>query len=129
MQRMLLLALALLVSAPADALVFISGDGQGNNTPPPDDPGWDHVGRVGGLNGIYLGNGWRYFAPEAWREGVPAFFSLSFLPQFGGLHIHALGLVKAMAPAEHTWVALLNCGAWTVGAALAGAWLFSRKRL
>jgi hypothetical protein len=58
MQRMLLLALALLVSAPADALVFISGDGQGNNTPPPDDPGWDHVGRVGGLNGIYLGNGW-----------------------------------------------------------------------
>ena len=58
MQRMLLLALALLVSAPADALVFISGDGQGNTTPPPDDPGWDHVGRVSGLNGTYLGNGW-----------------------------------------------------------------------
>jgi hypothetical protein len=78
---------------------------------------------------IYLGNGWRYFAPEAWREGVPAFFSLSFLPQFGGLHIHSLGQVGAMAPMEHAWVALLNCGAWTLGAALAGAWLFTRKRL
>jgi hypothetical protein len=78
---------------------------------------------------IYLGNGWRYFAPEAWREGVPAFFSLSWLPQIGGLHIHALGRVGAMAPVEHTWAAMLNCGAWTLGAALLGAWLFSRKRL
>ena len=78
---------------------------------------------------IYLGNGWRYFAPEAWREGVPGFFSLSWLPQFGGLHVHALGLVKAMDPVEPTWVALLNASAWTVAAAVAGAWLFSRKRL
>lgn len=78
---------------------------------------------------IYLGNGWRYFAPEAWREGVPAFFSLSFLPQFGGLHIHALGKVQAMASVEHTAVAIVNCSLWTVGAALLGAWLFSRKRL
>ena len=58
MQRTLLLALALLLSAPAEALVFVSGDGQGNTSPPPDDPGWNHVGRVSGLNGIYLGNGW-----------------------------------------------------------------------
>jgi hypothetical protein len=58
MRRSLLLALALLLAAPAQAIVFISGDGQGNSTAPPDDPGWDHVGRVGGLNGVYLGNGW-----------------------------------------------------------------------
>jgi hypothetical protein len=78
---------------------------------------------------IYLGNIWRYFAPEAWREGVPSFFSLSFLPQFGGLHIHALGEVGAMGPVEHTWVAVLNGSAWTIAAAVAGAWVFSRKRL
>ena len=58
MRLWLLLSLALFVSAPADALVFVSGDGQGNTSAPPDDPGWSHVGRVGGLNGIYLGNGW-----------------------------------------------------------------------
>ena len=58
MRRTLLLALALLLAAPAQALVYVSGDGQGNTSPPPDDPGWDHMGRVSGLNGIYLGNGW-----------------------------------------------------------------------
>jgi hypothetical protein len=75
---MLVLALALLVSAPADALVFISGDGQGNTTPPPDDPGWDHVGRVGGLNGIYLGNGWMLTAnhvPTATANFNGAFYA------------------------------------------------------
>ncbi len=58
MQRTLLLALALLLSAPAEALVYISGTGQGNTSPPPDDPGFDHVGRLSGLNCVYLGNGW-----------------------------------------------------------------------
>jgi len=58
MRRPLLFALALLLSAPAEALVFVSGDGQGNTSAPPDDPGWSHVGHVGGLGGIYLGNGW-----------------------------------------------------------------------
>ena len=58
MQRTLLLALALLLPASADALVYISGNGQGNTSAPPDDPGWNQVASVGGLSGIYLGNGW-----------------------------------------------------------------------
>ena len=58
MRCSLLLALALLVPAPADALILDSGDGQGNTSAPADDPGWAHVGRVSGLTGIYLGNGW-----------------------------------------------------------------------
>ena len=58
MRRTLLFALTLLLSAPADALILDSGDGQGNTTPPADDPGWAHVGRVTGPSGIYLGNGW-----------------------------------------------------------------------
>lgn len=78
---------------------------------------------------IYLGNGWRYFAPEEWRQGVPSFFSLGYLPQFGGLHIHVLGQVKAITPLEHTWVAWLNCSLWTAAALAAGVWLFGRKRL
>ena len=54
--RTLLLALPLLLAAPAQALVYVSA--QGNTSAPPDDPGWDHMGNVSGLNGIYLGNGW-----------------------------------------------------------------------
>jgi len=60
MRRLLLvisLALALMPPA-ARALILDSGDGQGNTTAPADDPGWSHVGRVGGPAGIYLGNGW-----------------------------------------------------------------------
>ncbi len=56
--RWLFLALTLLLSAPAEALILDSGDGQGNTSAPADDPGWAHVGMVSGPTGIYLGNGW-----------------------------------------------------------------------
>ena len=58
MRRLLVLTLTLLLAVPAAALVIESGDGQGNTTAPADDPGWAYVGRVSGLSGIYLGNGW-----------------------------------------------------------------------
>jgi hypothetical protein len=58
MRRLLQIALILLLVHPAQALVFVSGDGQGNTSPPADDPGWSHFGRIGGLGAIYLGNGW-----------------------------------------------------------------------
>lgn len=45
-------------AAPAHSVIIDSGDGTGNTTAPPDDPGWDHLGKVGGLSGVYLGNGW-----------------------------------------------------------------------
>jgi hypothetical protein len=47
-----------LLAARAGAVVIDSGDGSGNVSAPPDDPGWDHVGTIGGLTGIYLGRGW-----------------------------------------------------------------------
>ena len=58
MRRLLVFTLTLLLTVPAAALVLESGDGQGNTTPPADDPGWAYVGRVSGPSGIYLGNGW-----------------------------------------------------------------------
>jgi Trypsin-like peptidase domain len=56
-----LLALATFVgatlAAPASALVVVSDRGSENVTAPSDDPGWANVGTIGGLTGIYLGNG------------------------------------------------------------------------
>ncbi len=49
---------ALLVAAPASAVLIDTGDGTGNTTPPPSDPGFANVGVVNGLNGVYVGNGW-----------------------------------------------------------------------
>jgi hypothetical protein len=46
-------------SAPAGAVVIDTGDGSGNDPIPlGDDPGWDSVGIVGNLTGVYLGRGW-----------------------------------------------------------------------
>ena len=61
--RRVTIALAcLLVAAPAPAVLIASGDGTGNTTAPPADPGWSHVGAVNGpsgvLSGVYLGDGW-----------------------------------------------------------------------
>lgn len=46
------------IPAPADAVIIDSGDGTGNTTAPPDDPGWDNVGTKSGLTVVYLRNGW-----------------------------------------------------------------------
>jgi hypothetical protein len=54
-----LLFIAVLVGAEsAPAVIIASGDGTGNTSAPSDDPGWDHVGKMGPLTGIYIGNGW-----------------------------------------------------------------------
>ena len=56
---LLLVCLALLWTAPAGAVLIDSGDGSGNTTPPPDDPGFEYVGRRGSLvTAVYLGDGW-----------------------------------------------------------------------
>jgi Trypsin len=52
-----LLLLALLLAAPASAVLIASGDGTGNASAPADDPGWANVG-YGVETGVYLGNGW-----------------------------------------------------------------------
>lgn len=54
------------LAAPAAALVQMAGDGTGNTTPPPDDPGFATVGALpNGLGAIYLGNGWVLTAGHA----------------------------------------------------------------
>ncbi len=55
----------------AGAVLIATGDGSGNTTPPAADPGFDNVGRVSGLSGVYLRNGWvltaDHVAPGAFR--------------------------------------------------------------
>jgi hypothetical protein len=50
------LALGLLLPLPAPALIIASE--AGNDTPPMDDPGFDNVGGLSELSGVYLGYGW-----------------------------------------------------------------------
>ena len=46
-------------AAPAGAVMLSTGDGSGNTTAPPDDPGFAYVGVTGNsLTGVYLGHGW-----------------------------------------------------------------------
>ncbi|MCP5042159.1 MAG: hypothetical protein GY944_14115 [bacterium] len=47
-----------LYALPAAAVILDKVDGTGNTTSPPDDPGWDNVGIVNSLTGVYLRNGW-----------------------------------------------------------------------
>ena len=49
----------ILAGSPGSAVIIDSGDGTGNTTAPPSDPGWDHLGfgLSNGLTVIYLGDG------------------------------------------------------------------------
>jgi hypothetical protein len=51
-------ALCLGFALPAGAVLIDSGDGSGNTSAPPDDPGWDYVTVSAGVSAVYLGNGW-----------------------------------------------------------------------
>jgi hypothetical protein len=56
-----LLLAALTVWSPfgdAQAVIIETGDGTGNVTAPPDDPGWANLGTRGGTTGVYLGHRW-----------------------------------------------------------------------
>jgi hypothetical protein len=46
------------IGHPALAVVIDTGDGSGNTSAPPDDPGWANVGTIGTLVGVYLGDRW-----------------------------------------------------------------------
>jgi hypothetical protein len=58
------LALSLGPASPALAVVITTGDGTGNTTAPPDDPGFANVGTISST-GIYLRNGWVLTAAHA----------------------------------------------------------------
>ena len=53
-----ILLLALTVPLDAESVLISTGDGTGNTTPPAADPGFDNLGVVNGLSGVYVGNGW-----------------------------------------------------------------------
>lgn len=53
-----LLAGPALVAPAARAILIAGPDGEANTTAPAPDPGFDHVGVIGGLSGVYLGKGW-----------------------------------------------------------------------
>ena len=48
----------ILPSPPAFAALIATGDGTGNTTAPASDPGFNRVGVVNGLSGVYVSNGW-----------------------------------------------------------------------
>jgi hypothetical protein len=50
---------------PAAALVVASEDRELHERAPAEIPGWDHVGRLGGVSAIYLGGGWILTARHA----------------------------------------------------------------
>jgi hypothetical protein len=54
----LALVLLALTAAPAGAVLIASGDGTGNTTPPPDDPGFANAGILSNNSSVYLGDGW-----------------------------------------------------------------------
>ena len=55
----LILLTSSLANAPAAEAVLITiGDGTGNTVAPAADPGFDHVGVINGLSGVYVRNGW-----------------------------------------------------------------------
>jgi hypothetical protein len=58
--RALLLASLVLWSplGDAQAVIIETGDGTGNLTAPPDDPGWANLGTRGTLSAVYLGRRW-----------------------------------------------------------------------
>jgi hypothetical protein len=75
----LLLAVALLAASPAAAILIDSGDGTGNVTAPPNDPGWENVGRAG-LNAVYVGYGWMLTAAHVSLAGGQALLAGKLYP-------------------------------------------------
>jgi hypothetical protein len=68
-----ILALGLGIAVGASAVVVADGDGRGYTAPPPDDPGFDHVGTIGSFTGVYIGRGWVLSAHHVDPEGEHPF--------------------------------------------------------
>ena len=65
------LLLALAVSLPALAVVVRPGGSEEWTQRPADDPGFAHVGTVGGLSAVYLGRGWVLTASHVVKAESP----------------------------------------------------------
>ncbi|MDQ6631985.1 MAG: S1 family peptidase [Verrucomicrobiota bacterium] len=55
----LMLCVLFFMASTSRAVIVFGGTGTQNTTAPPDDPGWNNVGVIGGgATGVYLGNSW-----------------------------------------------------------------------
>ncbi len=58
MHHLLIIALSLLLTSPAAALVIDASDEKRYKRAPKENPGWSYVGQRGSTSAVYLGNGW-----------------------------------------------------------------------
>jgi cysteine-rich repeat protein len=77
------LLLSLLLAAPVGAVLIDSGDGSGNTTAPPDDPGFAYVGRKVSLTVIYVGYGWVLSAAHVGDLGTVVIGGVGYTPMSG----------------------------------------------
>ena len=61
------------VALPVLAVVVRPGSTLPLEAPPPDDPGFRHVGTIGGLSAVYIGGGWVLTANHCVRSPDPVF--------------------------------------------------------
>jgi Trypsin len=76
------LAGALGLAGAAGAVVISTGDGSGNTSAPPDDPGFANVGNASGLSGVYLRDGWVLTASHV-GEGAITLDGVTYPPVVG----------------------------------------------
>lgn len=72
-KRLAVWLLAWLIGHPALAIVLRPGYPHEPTRPPPDDPGFAHVGTVGQLSGVYIGRGWVLTAAHVVANAQPRF--------------------------------------------------------
>ena len=70
--------LLVVLANPAAAVIIHSGDGSGNTTAPPDDPGWDQVGQYKTGSAIYVGDRWVLTANHLGNGGTATLLGESF---------------------------------------------------
>ena len=60
-----------LLALPATGIVLRPGGSASPTLPPPDDPGFGHVGTVSGLSAVYIGGGWVLTAAHVVKNDSP----------------------------------------------------------
>jgi len=78
----LYLLVVLTTAFEARSVLISTGDGTGNTTPPAADPGFDNVGIINGLTGVYVGNGWALTANHVGENPI-VLLGVSYDPVVG----------------------------------------------
>ena len=88
----------------ASAVAIAHGDGTGNTSAPPDDPGWANVGRYGDFTAVYLGNQWALAADHVPYATDIVFDDQAFAVQPGS-EITLRNPLLSELPDERQWIA------------------------